>query len=218
MSQLRVLIADDHEVFRKGLRTILEVRPEWHVCGEASTGRAAVDAAKELKPDVVIMDISMPELNGIEATRQILKIAPKTEVLILSMHDSEELVHEMVEVGVRGYVLKSDAGRVLISAIEALGNHEPFFSSKVSDHILQGYRETEKPPESGTSPHNRLSAREREIVQILAEGKTNKEVAAVLGISVRTIETHRANIMRKLNLNSLSELVRYAIRNKIIYP
>lgn len=216
MTKVSILIADDHEVFRRGLRTMLETRQDWHVCGEASTGRAAIEAAKELDPDIVIMDISMPELNGIEATRQILKIAPKTEVLILSMHDSEELVREMVEVGVRGYLLKSDAGRVLMSAIEALGRHEPFFSSKVSDHILQGYRESEMPPERRRRSRTRLSAREREIVQFLAEGKTNKEIAASLGISVRTIETHRANIMRKLNFNSLSELVRYAVRNKII--
>ncbi|HLY61607.1 MAG TPA: response regulator transcription factor [Terriglobia bacterium] len=216
MSKIRILIADDHEVFRKGLKTMLEARPDWNICGEASTGRAAVEAVRELNPDIVIMDISMPELNGIEATRQILKIAPKTDVLVLSMHDSEELVREMVEVGVRGYLLKSDAGRVLMSAIEALVRHEPFFSSKVSDHILQGYREADIPTERSRGPRTRLSAREREIVQFLVEGKTNKEVAASLGISVRTIETHRANIMRKLNMTSLSELVRFAIRNKII--
>jgi len=151
MKNISILIADDHEVFRRGVRSMLEARPDWHVCGEASTGRGAVVAARELKPDVVIMDISMPELNGIEATRKILKDAPRTEVLILTMHNSEELVREIVEVGAGGYLLKSDAGRVLMAAIEALANHEPFFSSKVSEHLIQGYRETDKSVEKGAT-------------------------------------------------------------------
>jgi DNA-binding NarL/FixJ family response regulator len=172
--------------------------------------------AKQLKPELVILDISMPELNGLEAARIILKMAPKTEILILTMHDSEQVVREVLEAGARGYVLKSDAGRDLVAAVESLLEHKPFFTSHVSEMVLEGYlkgRVTQE--ELGTSGWA-LTAREREIVQLLAEGKSNKEVAAALSISVKTVETHRTNIMRKLNLHSLSDLVRYAIRNAII--
>lgn len=215
MAAVRILIADDHEVFRRGTQALLESRPDWRVCGEAATGREAVEKTKKLKPDVVIMDISMPELNGLEAAEQILKVAPKTEVLILTIHDSEELVRHMAKVGVRGYMLKADTSQDLITAIEALARHRPFFTSKAADVILQDYRklkqEAEQLPEA-----SRLTTREREVVQLLSEGMSNKEVAAALDISVRTVETHRSNIMRKLKLGSLSELVRYAVRNKIV--
>jgi DNA-binding NarL/FixJ family response regulator len=215
MCALRILIADDHEVFRRGTQTLLESHQGWKVCAEAASGREAVEKAKQLKPDVVVMDISMPELNGLEAAEQILKVAPKTEVLILTIHDSEELVREMTKVGVRGYLLKTDTSQDLIAAVEALAHHKPFFTSKAADVILQEYRRLKREADQTTGA-GRLSAREKEVVQLLAEGRSNKEVATALGISVRTVETHRSNIMRKLNLGSISDLVRYAVRNKIV--
>jgi DNA-binding NarL/FixJ family response regulator len=210
----RILLVDDHEIVRKGLKSVLETRQDWEMVGEATTGREAVKMVADLKPDVVVMDISMPELNGLEAVRQIVKIAPRTEVLVLTMHESEDLVREVLEAGARGYLLKSDASRHLISAIEALRIHKPYLTSKVNEVILMGYLGG-KPPKGETSG-GRLTPREREIVQLLAEGLTNKEIASTLHISVKTAETHRTNIMRKLDLHSVSELVRYAVRNHII--
>jgi DNA-binding NarL/FixJ family response regulator len=169
---------------------------------------------EELKPDVVVMDISMPELNGLEAVRQIVKIAPRTEVLVLTMHESEDLVREVLEAGARGYLLKSDASRQLISAVEALRIHKPYLTSRVNEVVLTGYLGGK--PLKGETSGGRLTPREREIVQLLAEGLTNKEIANTLNISVKTAETHRTNIMRKLDLHSVSELVRYAVRNHII--
>lgn len=218
MRGLRILVADDHPVVRQGLRSILEAQPGWEVSAEATTGREAVQKAKQLKPDVVVLDISMPELNGLDAARQILKVAPRTEVLILTMHESEELVREVLDAGARGYVLKSDAGRDLVAAVEALRQHKPYFTSRVSELVLEGYLKGGPRVEQAGATRSRLTPREREIVQLLAEGKSNKEVAVVLGISVKTAETHRTNIMRKLDLHSLSDLVRYAIRNKIVQP
>ena len=210
----RILLVDDHEIIRKGLRSILEPRKDWVIVGEATTGREAVKKVEELKPDVVVMDISMPELNGLEAVRQIVRLVPRTEVLVLTMHESEDLVREVLEAGARGYLLKSDAASQLIAAIETLRVHKPYLTSKVNDVILTGYLGG-KPPRGETSG-GRLTPREREIVQLLAEGLTNKEVATTLHISVKTAETHRTNIMRKLDLHSVSELVRYAVRSKII--
>jgi DNA-binding NarL/FixJ family response regulator len=209
---MRILVADDHEVVRRGVRSLLEDQPGWSVAGEAQNGREAVEKAKELKPDVVLIDISMPELNGLEATRQILKAVPRTEVLILTRHDSEELAHEVLAAGARGYVLKSDAGRNLVAALDAVSQHKPFLTSTVSEMVLDGYlrnREEERAPRS-------LTPREREIVQLLAEGKSNKEVAMTLNISVKTVETHRAKVMQKLNFRSITELIHYAVRNRII--
>ncbi len=214
MITARILLVDDHEIIRKGLRSVVEARKDWEIVGEATTGRDAVKKVEELKPDVVVMDISMPELNGLEAVRQIVKIAPRTEVLVLTMHESEDLVREVLEAGARGYLLKSDASRQLISAIEALRVHKPFLTSKVNEVVLMGYLGGK--PLKGETSGGRLTPREREIVQLLAEGMTNKEVASTLGISVKTAETHRTNIMRKLDLHSISELVRYAVRNHII--
>ncbi len=212
MKTVRILLADDHEVVRHGLRRLLEVQPGWEICGEAATGREAVDLAKRLKPDVVVLDFSMPGLNGTEAARQILKELPKTEVLILTMHTSEPLMREALEAGARGYVLKSDAGRDLVSGVHAVVAHKSFLSPGVSGTVVDGYlRSTEEEPSRPS-----LTPREREIVKLLAEGKSNKEVAAVLNISVKTVEAHRANLMRKLNLSSLSDLVHYAIRNGIV--
>jgi DNA-binding NarL/FixJ family response regulator len=214
MKPLRILLVDDHEMVRQGLKAVLETHGGWEVCGEATTGRQAVAQARELRPQIVVMDVSMPELGGLEATRQIRAALPRTEVLILTMHDSEQLVREVLAAGARGYLLKSDAGHALVSAVEALAQHKPFFTSKVTELVLGGFLNPQKPDEA--QPGERLTPREREIVQLLAEGKSNKEVAVVLEISVKTAETHRTNVMRKLEVRSMSELVRYAIRNNIV--
>jgi DNA-binding NarL/FixJ family response regulator len=213
---LRILVADDHDIIRRGLKDLLTSRSGWEVCAEAKTGREAVTMAEQFKPEVVVMDISMPELNGLEAARQIHKSLPKTEILILTLHFSDQLVREIVEAGVRAYIMKSDADRDLIAAVEALSNHRPFFTARAADMLLDGFRRPKTDIDTDTVIRNRLTTREREIVQLLAEGKSSKEVAVALGISVKTAETHRANIMRKLELHSVSELVRYAVRNQII--
>ena len=213
---MRILVADDHDIIRRGLKALLTSRPGWEVCAEAKTGREAVTLAEQLKPDVVVMDISMPDLNGLEAARKIRKSVPKTEILILTLHFSDQLVREIVEAGVRAYIMKSDADRDLVAAVEALGNHRPFFTPRAADMLLDGFVRPHAAPDPEALVRNRLTAREREIVQLLAEGKSSKEVAVSLGISVKTAETHRANIMRKLELHSVSELVRYAVRNQII--
>jgi len=212
----RILVADDHEVVRRGLQALLEAQPGWEVSGEAVDGREAVEKAKQLKPDVVIMDISMPVLNGLEATRQILKVNPHARVLILTMHESDQIVREVLDAGARGYILKSDAGRDLVGAVEALRRYNSFFTSKVAEMVLDGYRAVVA--EDDKLAHDRLTPREREVLQLLAEGKSSKEVAAQLSLSISTAETHRANIMRKLDLHSISDLVRYAVRNNIIEP
>ena len=213
---VRILVADDHHVVRTGLRALLESKTGWHVCAEATNGREAVEKAREFKPDVAVLDIGMPLLNGVEATRQIHKLSPQTEVLILTMHDSELLVHKVLEAGAHGYILKDDADRNLIAAVDALRRHKTFLSPRVSEAVSKAVRPPGEGPARERAWRSRLTPREREIVQLLAEGKSNKEVAAVLGISVKTAETHRANIMLKLNFHSVTELVRYALRNKII--
>lgn len=215
---MRILVADDHDIIRRGLKELLTSRAGWQVCAEAKTGREAVTLAEQLKPDVVVMDISMPDLNGLEAARKIRKSLPKTEILILTLHFSDQLVREIVEAGVRAYIMKSDADRDLVAAVEALANHRPFFTARAADMLLDGFVRPHSPssPDPDAVIRNRLTSREREIVQLLAEGKSSKEVAVSLGISVKTAETHRANIMRKLELHSVSELVRYAVRNQII--
>jgi DNA-binding NarL/FixJ family response regulator len=212
MAPLRILIADDHAVVRTGLRTLLESRAGWQVCAEAVDGRDAVDKAAKHKPDVAVLDIGMPLLNGVDATRRIVKSSPQTRVLILTMHESDELVQQVIEAGARGYILKDDADRVLLAAVEALRLNKPYFSLRVSPSGDAGDRSCDhsKPQRS------RITPREREILQLLAEGKSNKEIATILGISVNTAEAHRANIMLKLDLHSLPELVLYAIRNRII--
>jgi len=212
---VRILLADDHEMVSRGLRDQLNKQPGWEVCGEAADGREAVKLALSLKPDVVVMDLSMPELNGLEATRQIRRDLPKTEVLIFTMHETEPLIREVLSAGARGYVLKSDAGRQVVSAVEALAHHKPFFTSRVSSALLDAFLKSATKPDEGSS-FSTLSSREREIVQMLAEGKSNKEIANLLCISVKTVETHRATIMRKLDINSIVELVHYAIRNKLV--
>ena len=210
----RLLLADDHEVVRRGLKALLEAKPGWTVVGEAVTGREAVEKAKALKPQVVILDMSMPELNGLEATRGILKAVPDTRVLVLTQHESEELVRAFLEAGVQGYLVKSDAARDLIAAVESLEQGRPFFTSKVARMVLEGYLEAQA--KSGC--RNALTPSERQIVQLLAEGNTNKQVASALNVAVKTVETHRAHIMRKLQLHSVSDLVRYAVRNNMLQP
>jgi len=218
MAPFRILLADDHEVVRAGLRALLEEQQGWEVVAEAVDGRDAVEKATKLKPDVVVIDIAMPSLNGLEAVRQIVKAVPHCRVLVLTMYDSDPLIQQVLQAGARGYLLKSDAGRDLVSAIDALRRNKTFFTPKVSQMVLEGYLDKspkEREPES-EAESLRLTSRQREIVQLLAEGKSSKEVAAVLGLSVKTAETHRANIMRKLDCHSVTELVRYAIRNHII--
>jgi len=214
-TSVTILIADDHEVARRGVRAILESQPGWVVCGEASTGRDAIEQARQLRPDVVILDIGMPELNGLDAARRIRKEVPHAEVLILTMHDSEQVIREVLDAGARGYVLKSDAGRDLVAAVEALRIHKPFFSSRVNELVLTRYLQGDS---AGAPPRSPLTPREREVMQLLAEGNSNKVVATILGISIKTAETHRTNILRKLDLHSMSEVVRYAIRNNLIDP
>jgi DNA-binding NarL/FixJ family response regulator len=219
MASHRILVADDHEVVRHGLRVLLEAQPGWQVCGEAITGREAVQQVKQLKPDLVVLDITMPDLNGLEALRQILKAAPRTQVLVLTVHESDEVVHRVLAAGARGYLLKSDAGRDLVAAVEALSQRKSFFTPRVAERVLEGYLKgngkAKKQEESAKAVDDSLTQREREIIQLLAEGRSTKEVATHLSISIHTAVTHRANIMRKLNIHSVSDLVRYAIRNNL---
>jgi DNA-binding NarL/FixJ family response regulator len=218
MGNLRLLVADDHDVVRKGVRTLLEEQPGWEVAAEAADGREAVEKAKQVQPDVTILDLSMPELNGLEAAREILKTV-QTKVLILTMYDSDPLIRQTLEAGARGYLLKSDAGRDLVSAVDALRRNKTFFTPKVAQMVLEGYlgRPTKENEEDSSRKNGlRLTARQKQILQLLAEGKSSKEVAVALNISVKTAETHRANIMRRLDCHSVTELVRYAIRNHII--
>jgi DNA-binding NarL/FixJ family response regulator len=216
MESLRLLVADDHEIVRKGLRCILEAQPGWQVAAEASDGREAVEKAKEIKPDVTVLDIGMPSLNGLEATRQMLKNDSRAKILILTMHESDPLIREVLDAGARGYVLKTDASRDLVTAVNAVRSNKTFFTAKVAQMVLDGYLDKKPAKVEVESAKTRLTPRQREIVQLLAEGKSSKEVAVELGLSVKTAETHRANIMRRLDCHSVSELVRYAVRNNII--
>lgn len=215
MSCVRILIADDHELFRRGVAAELMQVPGWNVAAEATNGRDAVTLAAELKPDIVVLDLTMPELNGLEAARRITAADPSIRILILTAHESDQLVREVLNAGAQGYVLKSDAGRTLVTALQALLAGGSFFTSNVARMVLDGYLRSESAEAVATQV---LSAREREIVQLLAEGNSNKDIARALNISVKTAETHRGNVMRKMGFESLPELVRYAIRNKIIEP
>lgn len=204
----RVLLADDHDIVRAGLRSLIEQQPDWEICGEACTGREAISMTAQLHPDIVVMDFSMPELNGLEATRQIRRASPETEVLIFTANETEKLLREVFEAGAHAYLLKSEASQHLLPALTALRKHRTYFSSENSEIVFGGYLKGE--------PGVTLTPRERETVQLIAEGKSNKEIAATFGISVKTVETHRATIMRKLKLGSVADLVRYAVRNGII--
>ena len=214
---LRIMVADDHEVVRRGLRALIESEEGWTVCGEASDGCSAVDQVAALAPDVVLMDVAMPHLNGIEATRRIVQgQSPRTIVLILSARESESLVQEALAAGARGFMLKSDAGQELLGAVRSVSQGRPFFSARVAEFVVQGYMRSGSDRGNQAAPKPVLTARERQVLQLLAEGKSNKQVASALEISVKTAESHRANLMKKLRVQSLSDLVRYAIRNQMI--
>ncbi len=216
MKGLRIMVADDHEVVRRGLCSLLQKQPGWQICGEAADGREVVSKTWELKPDVIVMDLGMPNLNGLEATRQLLKRNTAAKVLILTLHDSDQVIRGVLAAGARGFLLKSDAARDLVTAVEALRQNKTYFTSRVSNIVLDGFLNRAPGPVTGEAA-GPLTAREREIIQLLAEGKSTKEVAAVLGVSVKTAETHRANIMRKLDVHSVSGLVLYAVRNNIVH-
>jgi DNA-binding NarL/FixJ family response regulator len=211
MGRLHILVADDHEVVRMGIRTLLESRPEWEICGEASTGRAAIAKTVRLKPDVVLLDITMPGLSGLEAIPEILRACPQTKVLVLTMHDSGRMASRVLAAGASGLVLKSDAARDLILALEALSKNKAFLSPQVTNLLVTEIRQNQAEPSPDV-----LTSRETEVLRGLAEGKSNKEVAARLGISPRTIDAHRAHIMDKLHVRTLSDLVHFAIRHKLV--
>jgi DNA-binding NarL/FixJ family response regulator len=215
--KLRILIADDHEVVRRGLSTLLQTHEGWEICGEAKDGREAVDKAKQLKPDVVILDVGMPNLNGLAATRQLMQGDPNLKVIVLTITDSDQVIREALDAGARGFVLKSDAARDLVSAVEALQRNRMFFTPRVNDMVLAGFLDKGHRPSTGEPPTlPTLTPREREVIQLLAEGKSSKEVASVLNLSTKTAETHRSNIMRKLDIHSIRDLVVYAVKNDII--
>ncbi len=207
----RILIADDHEVVRSGLRSILEAHEGWEVVAEARDGKEAVARAAETRPDVAIVDYSLPLMNGVEVTRQIRARAPTAEVLIFTMHDSPVLLGELLEAGARAYLLKSDARQYLIAAVESLSVHKPFFTGWVSEQLLDTFLSSQH-----GKPEVVLSPRERVIVQMIAEGHSNKRMSEILNLRVKTIETHRATAMRKINATSTAAVVRYAIRNKLV--
>lgn len=216
MNAFRILIADDHQIFRLGLGALLGSHEGWEVCGEAANGRDAVQQCRRLRPDLVILDICMPELNGLDAARKIVKHNPSQRILILTDVDSDEVVRACLEVGVRGWVYKSDGAHELTTAVEALQRNNSSYSGRICDLIVDGYRRQHADSASVT-PKPRLTLREREVVQLLAESKTAKEVAMILNVSLKTVETHRSNVMIKLNFHSVTELVLYAVRNEIVH-
>lgn len=212
----KLLIVDDHDIVREGLKAILMSQKGWGICDEASNGREAIEKAVKHRPDVVVMDFGMPELNGVEAARRIRRELPSTEILILTMHDSEQLAREALDAGARGFLLKTDSKRYLVAAVEALAEHKPFLAPGVSAMLLNAYLRPGDSKEVGVLSKDRLTPREMEVLQMIAEGKSSKEVADRLLISVKTADAHRANLMNKLNLHSISDLVHYAIREKIV--
>ena len=216
MTAFRILVADDHPIFRFGLCSLLASHEGWEVCGEAADGRDTVEKWRRLKPDLLILDICMPKLNGVDAARQILRNDPTQRILILTDVDSEQVVRDCLEAGVRGWVFKSDGTADLTTAVEALQRHKSIFTSRVSDLLMESYLQRR-----GVGPISpkvaKLSPREREVVQLLAESKASKEIAMILNISLKTVETHRSNIMFKLKLHSVAELVLYAVRNEIVH-
>lgn len=214
MCAVRLLIGDDHEIVRRGLRALIGEQRDWHVIAEAQDGREAVAKASQFKPDVAIVDVSMPALNGLDAIRGIRKASPQTRILVLTMHEDDSIIQRALEAGARGYICKVDAGRDLVAAVNALLSGKTFFTRKVAQMVLDGYLGIGR--KTGNDDYSQITGREREIVQLLAEGKSSKEVANTLNLSIKTVETHRSNIMRKLSCHSVSELVRYAVRNHII--
>jgi len=216
--KLRILIADDYDIAREGIRALIERQADWEVCGSVGNGGEALEKATELKPDIVILDMTMPELNGVDAAVQIKRQLPNTEILMLTAHESDNLIWQAFDAGIKSYVLKSDAHHFLVEAIESLSRHKPYVTAKVSEILFSNVINRAESRHGDAEPGHRLTARERQVVQLVAEGKSNKEIGNALGISLRTAENHRANILRKLNLDSVAGLVRYAIRNKMIEP
>jgi len=214
---VRILLADDHDVVRRGLKALLQERAGWEVCGEAISGRDAVDLARELQPGIAIVDLMMPDLNGLETTRQIRRVSESTQILIFTMHHNESLVHDVLEAGARGYLLKSDAERCIVTAVDTLLRRQPYFSAQVSETVLEAFLRSGRPGTEGAAAP-RLTPREHEVIQLLAEGYRNKMIAQRLGITVKTVETHRTALMRKIGVKSIVDLVRYAIRNHLTEP
>ncbi len=213
--KIRILVADDHELVRQGIRGLLQSEPALRVVGESADGRETITKARKLKPDIAILDIGMPVQDGLEATRQMREAAPETKILILTMHDSDQMVRRVLEAGALGYVLKSDLAKHLIRAVKSVSKGKVYLTPKVSEIVLDGFIKSANKSQELGSPQNHLTEREISVVRLLTEGKANKEIAAALQISVRTVETHRARILRKLGLHSLSELLNYAFRNQI---
>ena len=212
---LRILVVDDHDLVRQGLRSMLDTQPGWAVCGEAGTGDEGVTLAQQLRPDIVVMDIHMPGMDGLQATREILAINPQIEVLILTLDETEEVMRAATAAGARGIVMKSDAARELVSAVAALARHEPFYAPKASHIMIQSMAHS---PDASPIDHSGPTKRERDVVILVAEGRSNKEIGAALNISAKTVESHRRNVMHKLGLKSTAELVRYAVRDGLIRP
>ena len=218
MKKLRILIADDHELVRRGIRGLLRAQSGWKIVGEVKNGREAVEKARKLKPDVIILDIGMPNLDGLEAARQIREEDPNTEILVLTMHESNQMVRRVLEAGARGYVLKSDLAGHLVKAVKTVSKGKVYLTPKVSEIVLKEFVNRGKEARPRESSQARPTPRETEIIRLLAEGKANKAIASELGITIRTVETHRANIMLKLGLHSLTQLIHYAIRHNIVSP
>jgi DNA-binding NarL/FixJ family response regulator len=216
LRKLRILIADDHALIRRGARTILQARRGWKIVGEATNGRETLEKTLKLKPDVVVVDISMPELDGVEVTRQIRKSLPDVKVLVLTMHESDQMIRRALDAGANGYLLKSDLIDDLPEAVRTVSENKSFLTPKISEIVLKGFINTGNKPDEEKRAGVRITPRELEIIRLLAEGKSNKEVSTQLGITVRTVETHRSKIMLKLGLHSLAELIHYAISNEII--
>jgi DNA-binding NarL/FixJ family response regulator len=217
VKKLRILIADDHALVRRGARSVLHSRHGWRVVAEAENGREAIRKAIDLKPDVAVVDIGMPDLDGIEVARQIREAVPDTKVLVLTMHESDHMVRRALDAGANGYLLKSDLTDSLRQAVKAVAEGERFLTPKVSEIVLHGFLKTKSQHQSGERAGARTTPREIEIIRLLAGGKTNKEIATLLGIAVRTVETHRSRIMLKLGVHSLAELIHYAMRNGLAF-
>ncbi len=216
MKKLRILVVDDHGLVRRGALAVLQAQHGWRVVGEAVNGREAIEKTIKLKPDIAVVDIGMPELDGVEVTRQIRKEVPSTKVLVLTMHESDQMVQRALDAGAQGYILKSDLTECLVKAVKSVSDGERFLTPKVSEIVLEGFLNTKRQHQQSERAGTRPTPRETEIIQLLAEGKSNKEIATALGIAVRTVETHRSKIMLKLGLHSLAELIHYALRHKII--
>ena len=212
---VQILIVDDHEVVRDGLRKLIELEPDWTVCGTASMGRETIRIARQLRPNVVVLDMSLPDLDGLEVARQIKRASPETEIVIFTGFDADEWIPQLFETGVKSVILKSEASSQLREAIRHLSQHKPFFTNKVSEKLFARLLTSSKKSKAKNFSRN-LTAREQETVQLLAAGKSNKEVADVLGVSVRTAEAYRAGVMKKLGVDSLAGLIRYAIRNRLV--